>query len=154
MEQSGEMVVVLDRIEWNRGKDKDVRLLSELDGSKCCLGYLMAQAGTPVSVLSGYGEPAEALGAAGNMSGCPQYLVSMCPGCDLDGYESDIYRDTLLTTEAISINDDTETDDEQKLSGLNQTFKPVGVSFVLVDTPEQRAAMGGLPVDFARDVLK
>lgn len=144
-ETKTERLLILDRVRWARGTSTAGpanKLLSAINGSMCCLGYCMAQEGVPREVLLSQGEPADALGACCEYSGpVPGYLVNADD-------EHWLFSDTDLTGEAMSINDNSASTDEEKVTELNELFNLVGIRVVLVNTPEEVDAMGGIPVDF------
>lgn len=144
--------LILDKVQWARGGEPVTRLLDR-KGRMCCLGFLMGQEGVSTKTLIDEGEPAEAMNSLAD-DNCPPYLCTK-EDADVDGSQYDYcvqYSDTDFTATAMGINDDPNTDDAGRVEALNRLFSSVGVEVVLVSTPEERAALGGLPVGFGMGV--
>ena len=147
--------LVLDKVRWARGDTPTIQLLNDA-GKMCCLGYCLGQEGMPARYLLNVGEPEEAY-AYGDYDiddDVVEYLVEKRIETEEDedsGEESEIVKfiDKGIVSNAIGINDAGDTTDEQKVEALNEIFSKVGIEVVLVDTPEEAAALGGLPVDYA-----
>jgi hypothetical protein len=139
--------LILDKVRWLRGGHENTLLLN-WQGGMCCLGFCMAQEGATAEQLLGLGEPDEVYGrtdtSGKQVLGVIDYLVKDAGEDDGDPR----YYNTRLTTEAISINDDEETTDQEKVSMLNKLFLEEGIEVVLVDTPEEAETLSGLPVGF------
>lgn len=151
-------LLILDKERWMRGSPvgSNTRLL-DYNGKMCCLGFCMAQNRFPACDLMDTSEPSQAVIGLRGMGSCPEYLVygskeELSSSKIEEGTVS--FNDTSFTCDAMSVNDDSLTSDEQKVCALNKLFKEVGVEVVLVDTPEQCEALGGLPANFAKDLIK
>lgn len=134
-----------------RDPDEHSRDIALLTAAKrmCCLGYMCAQSGATPAQLDGLGEPFEVANETEdeNQTIVPEIMVAtfrhryVGDGCYFGSSE--------LAGECQSINDDDFTSDLEKLIELNAKLNPVGWTVVLVDTPAERAELGGLPLGFA-----
>lgn len=152
-EQKTETVIVLDKVRWARGEIPKYRfanfLVSGCDGSLCCLGYCMGQLGFPIGCLVGNGQPQDAAGECGQPGCAPDFLVhEEEQGSDMWGERPPNFTDSILVTEAISINDDERLTDDERIFSLNNTFEHENIKFILVDTPQQCETAGGLPANY------
>jgi hypothetical protein len=150
--------LILDKVRWARGDTPNIQLLND-SGKLCCLGVCMAQEGVSPQQLLNVGEVHEPY----RYSDDPlnerviDYLVDKTidfvededTGEEIEEAE---FEDRPIAGYAIDINDSRDTNDEEKVNKLNELFSVIGIEVVLVDTPEEAAALGGLPVDFAKDL--
>lgn len=162
--------LVLDRKRWARGlrfeeitEGENVSLTNALlggDGCMCCLGFHLAQCGVPRAALLGEGCPEELAANLADEMGLspedgqaldpiPSYLTTYSAG---DDELARGWSDTPLTDAMMLINDDPDIEsDEERVEKLNAALRErrVKLEIVLVATPEECEAAGGLRADFA-----
>lgn len=153
--------LILDRERWARGdaptNGAERNELLDERGCMCCLGFACGQAGILPSTLLHQAEPEGLL----NDSYEGRWLVTIVPevlaGRVVDIDEDDQaeppgtlewFTNTSLTADLMNINDQAGLTDERRVEALNEKLNPLGVTVVLVDTPAERAALGGLPAYF------
>lgn len=110
------MKFIIDRSKWRTGSLSDVRtglgntVLKNHEGYMCCLGFICEQ------------------------SGCKDIMYRLSPYA-LDNppsFLSQNNRDTKLTNDAMSINDDGEITPEEKEKVLTKLFKEHGIELEFV----------------------
>jgi hypothetical protein len=147
--------LVIDRQRWARGApprpQREVNFLLGGDGTLCCLGFCMAQLGVPAYVLLKEGKPYKAIRENDvffdNVS---DMLVDAEEETVDDGegeYEETMYRDSALVTLAIDANDSEKITEPEREALIKKVFAPF-CEVIFVDTPEETAALCGMPVDF------
>lgn len=151
-EKNTETVIVLDRERWARGKANNGRkanvLLSNKDGSMCCLGYCMATLGIPRRALLNIGDPHDSLIIHGSIPKDLRFMVGKDDYC----CQKVVFFSREIVSQAIRINDlngEEDITDESRVDDLNGLFKPHNIRFVLVETAAECEKLGGLPADYS-----
>jgi hypothetical protein len=152
--------LILDAKRWARGERKDQdgplqNLLLGKDGCLCCLGYWLATLGingdtlftegTPEDVCSLIAEARRDRNDGDAIEPIPSYLATW-------DAEFGLWKDSLLSERLVAINDDTFIEDPERVAQMNEALRLGGepLEVVLVETPEECEAAGGLSASFGK----
>lgn len=105
---------IIDTMYWMRGKaDGELLCKTKNYANMCCLGHICLQSGVPKEKLVSIGTPEDILDEyeTGETTGKINFLLSPKR------------LDNFLSEDAISINDDPEISDEERIKKLKVLFK-------------------------------
>ena len=125
------MNFIIDYSKWRCGGNGENKLgegetyMLNQEGFMCCLGQCQSQLGIPDGVLSKKGEPEE-IGRVDGIFNCKVYYDD----------DDELICNTVLSDNAISINDDDYTTPFEKMNGLKELFEANKHEISFINTPE------------------
>jgi hypothetical protein len=118
------MKLIINRREWRRGESAaekgDPTALLCKDGSKCCLGFYALQCGFTPKQIRGALGPIDV--PVTNKTTSPEWLKLIWFNAALR-----IHQNSLLTADAMQINDTADYTEEERESKLTKLFAENGV---------------------------